>query len=207
MATKLRGEEAAEVRPIPEGYHTVTPWIVVRGVAPLIAFLKKAFGAEEIARIENEDGTIGHAEVRVGDSVVMMFDAKPEWPDTPAFLRLYVEDADVAFKRAVAAGGTPVTEVKQLFFGDRVGRVQDPAGNIWWIQTHVEDLEPREMEKRAQRPPEKDAMRYVESSLDAAISGRFPRAQPAAVLPSTRVRSPTANAHITTMKKISNGIR
>ena len=176
MATKLNSRESkvdvGEVRPIPEGYHAVTPWIVVQGVAPLIDYLKKAFGAEEIARVANQDGTIGHAEVRVGDSVVMMFDAKPEWPKTPAFLRLYVEDADAAFKRAVAAGGTPVTEVKQLFFGDRVGRVRDPAGNIWWIQTHVEDVDPKELEKRAQRQPEIDAMRYVESSLEAAMGGR-----------------------------------
>jgi uncharacterized glyoxalase superfamily protein PhnB len=163
MTTKLN---KTDIQPIPAGYHTVTPWIIVKGAAQLIDFLKKAFGAEEIGgRVYNEDGTIGHAEVQIGDSVVMMFDSRPEWPATPSFLRLYVEDADAVFKQAVAAGGSVVTEVTELFWGDRIGRVRDPFGNIWWIQARVENIDPEEMRKRAGEQKYLEAMKYVQDSL------------------------------------------
>ncbi|MFF5966774.1 VOC family protein [Streptomyces collinus] len=152
------------VQPIPDGYHTVTPWIISRDTAGLIDYLKEAFGAEEIARVVGEDGRIGHAEVRIGDSVVMPFDAPPDWPPTPAFLRLYVEDADAAHRRAVAAGGTSVTEVTHLFFGDRIGRVRDPLGNLWWLQTRVEDVSPEEMERGLRDPKWTEAMAYVQGA-------------------------------------------
>jgi len=106
---------AHHVQPIPEGYHTVTPWIISRDSARLIEFLTAAFGAEEIARVVGDDGSIGYAEVRIGDSVVMMFDAKPHWPDTPAYLRLYVADGDAVFQQALRADATPVTEVTHFF--------------------------------------------------------------------------------------------
>jgi PhnB protein len=161
------------MRDVPEGYHTVTPWIIVRGAARFLDYLRDVFGAEETARIYNEDGvTIGHAEVRIGDSVVMLFDAGDTWPETPAFLRLYVADADAVFQRAVAAGGTPVTETTELFFGERVGRVRDPWGNLWWIHTRVEELSPEELGRRAQDEKYVDAMRYVQSSLDQEMSHR-----------------------------------
>lgn len=149
------------VRPVPAGYHTVTPWLISRDTAQLIEYLKAAFGAEELARIVGVDGRIGHAEVRIGDSVVMLFDARPEWPATPGFLRLYVEDADAVHRQAVAAGGTSVTEVTHLFFGDRVGRVRDPLGNLWWIQTRVEDVTVEEMAARLDDPTFTAAMAYV----------------------------------------------
>ncbi|MFD5338211.1 VOC family protein [Streptomyces hawaiiensis] len=152
------------VKPIPDGYHTVTPWIISRDTARLIDYLKEAFDAEEIARVVGEDGRIGHAEVRIGDSVVMPFDAPSDWPLTPAFLRLYVEDADAAHRRAVAAGGTSVTEVTHLFFGDRIGRVRDPLGNLWWLQTRVEDVSPEEMERRLGDPYWVKAMAYVQGA-------------------------------------------
>jgi uncharacterized glyoxalase superfamily protein PhnB len=155
--------------PIPTGYHTVTPWIIVRGAAQLLDYLKAAFGAEEIARVYNSDGSIGHAEARVGDTVVMMFDAKEEWPPTPSFIRLYVEDGDGTYQRALAAGGTSVTEMTTLFWGDRVGRVRDPFGNIWWIQTRIEDVDPDEMAARAQEQTNVAAMQYVQESLDQEL--------------------------------------
>src|SRR5262249_45576978 len=102
-------------------------------------------------------------------SVVMMFDTRDGWPDTPAFLRLYIADADATYQRALAAGGTPVTTVTALFFGDRVGRVRDPLGNIWWIQAHVEDVDPTELAQRPQAPAAAEALRYVETSLDEAM--------------------------------------
>lgn len=152
------------VDPVPQGYHTVTPWIISRDSVRLIEFLKQAFGAEELACLAGEDGSVQHAEVRIGDSVVMMFDARPEWPATPGFLRLYVDDADAVHRRAVAAGGTSVTEVTHLFFGDRVGRVRDPLGNLYWIQTRVEDVSPEEMERRLGDPEFIRAMEYVQSA-------------------------------------------
>jgi uncharacterized glyoxalase superfamily protein PhnB len=152
------------VKPVPEGYTTVTPWIISRDTARLIDYVTEAFGGAEIARVFNDDGSIGHAEIRIGDSVVMMFDAKPDWPPTPAFLRLYVADADAVHRQAVAAGGTSVTEVTHLFFGDRVGRVRDPLGNVWWIQAHIEDVSPQEMEQRLRDPAFTKAMEYVQSA-------------------------------------------
>jgi PhnB protein len=153
----------------PPGYGTVTPWIISRDAARLIEFTKSAFGAEELARVPGPGGGIGHAEVRIGDSVVMMFDARDDWPDTPAFLRLYVADADAAYRRALAAGATSVTELTGLFFGDRVGRIRDPLGNIWWLQAHVEDVDPAELAHRPIDPGAAEALRYVETSLDAAM--------------------------------------
>ncbi|WP_326683025.1 VOC family protein [Streptomyces sp. NBC_01237] len=103
------------VKPIPQGYTTVTPWIISRDTVQLIAYMKRAFDAEELACLTSENGSVAHAEVRIGDSVVMLFDARPEWPPTPGFLRLYVEDADAVHRQAVAAGGTSVTEATHLF--------------------------------------------------------------------------------------------
>jgi PhnB protein len=156
----------------PKGYATVTPWIVGRDTAGLIEFLKAAFGAEELARIPNARGGIGHAEIRIGDSVVMMFDANAKWPDTPAFLRLYLADADGAFRRALQAGAEAVTEMTELAFGDRVGRVRDPCGNIWWLHTRVVDLDQSEMQERMADENFAAAMRSVETSLDRAMRRR-----------------------------------
>ncbi|MGH2614066.1 MAG: VOC family protein [Thermomicrobiales bacterium] len=138
--------------------------MISRDAAQLIEFVKAAFDAEEIARVVGEDGTIGHAEVRIGDSVVMMFDAKPDWPDTPAFLRLYVADGDAVFRQALQAGATSVTEMTHLFWGDRVGRVSDPLGNLWWIQERVEEVSSEEMARRAGEQKWIDAMAYVQGA-------------------------------------------
>ena len=150
----------------------MTPWVISSDTARLIEFTEAAFGGRELGRVPGPHGGIGHAEVRIGDSVVMMFDAWPGWPDTPAFLRLYVADADETYARALAAGATPVTEVTGLFFGDRVGRVRDPLGNLWWIQAHVEDVDPSELARRPQDPAAVGALRYVETSLDTAMRER-----------------------------------
>jgi PhnB protein len=154
------------VQPIPEGYHSVTPWIITQETARLLDFLSKAFGAEELGRVYNEDGTIGHAEVKLGDSVVMAFDAREEWPATPCFLRLYVPDADAVYQQALAVGATAVTEMTSLAKGFRVGRIRDPFGNLWWIQTRLENLAPEEMAKRAAEPQYREAMRSFQESLE-----------------------------------------
>ncbi|MFH8748867.1 VOC family protein [Streptomyces rimosus] len=162
------------VEPVPHGYHTVTPWIISRDTVQLIDFMKRAFGAEELACMASKDGVIEHAEVRIGDSVVMMFDARPEWPPTPGFLRLYVEDAEAVHRQALAAGGASVTEVTHLFFGDRIGRVRDPLGNLYWIQERVEDVSPEEMERRLGDPEFAKAMEYVQGAdfFPGSASGR-----------------------------------
>jgi PhnB protein len=151
-------------RPIPEGYYTVTPFVASRNSAELLDFMKEAFGAREIGRVYVDDGAIGHAETRIGDSVVMMFDAKEEWPDTPAFLRLYVEDCDATYQQAMDSGATPVTRPTNMPWGDRCCRVRDPLGNLWWIMTRIEDVSPEEMEKRWGQKEYIDAMEYVQGA-------------------------------------------
>jgi PhnB protein len=153
----------------PSGYTAVTPWIIGRDTAGLLEFLKVGFGAEEIARIPNADGGIGHAETRIGDAVVMAFDSPRGWPETPAFIRLYVDDADASLARALKGGATEITRVTALAFGDRVGRVRDPFGNVWWLQTHVEDVAPDEMNARWADPKWAEAMAYVQRSLEEAL--------------------------------------
>jgi PhnB protein len=162
----------SDVRTIPEGYGTVTPWIIVRDCAGFLDYLKRAFNAEEIARLPDERGKIGHAEARIGHSIVMTFDAGDDWPTTPAFLRLYVEDGDAVQAQAIAAGGVAVTDRTDLFFGERVGRVKDPWGNLWWIHQRVEEVALEEMARRASDPASMAAMGYVQDSLRAEMSNR-----------------------------------
>ena len=178
MLVTARDQEAVvAVKPVPEGYHTVTPYVVARGAARLLDFLGAAFGAQEYLRVPNPDGTIGHAEVRIGDSVVMVFDAEPDWPDTPATLRLYVDDADAVYARALAAGARSITDLADTFYGDRGGRLVDPFGNIWWIQSHVEDVDPAEIAERAAawQGTATDPGRHAERTLDRELRGRSPR--------------------------------
>jgi PhnB protein len=167
----MTGESNA-AHPIPEGYHTVTPWIISPDTARLLDFMRKAFGAEELGRVYTEDGIIGHAVANSGFSIVMAFDARKGWPATPCFLRLYVADGDAVYQQALAAGATAVTEMTYLPFGDRVGRVPDPFGNLWWIQAPLENLAPEEMAKRAAEPQYREAMQHVQESLDRELSSR-----------------------------------
>jgi uncharacterized glyoxalase superfamily protein PhnB len=151
------------VRPVPEDYGSITPYIIAKGVAGFIEFLEKAFGAVERGRVYNDDGTIGHAEVWIGNSVLMMFDAKPDWPTTPSFLTLYVEDCDVVHQSALDAGATTVTNLSTNAWGDRGSRIRDPFGNIWWIQTHVEDVPEEEI---ARRMAEEQHMHNLQESAE-----------------------------------------
>ena len=136
------------VRPVPEGYHTVTPFLMVNGAARFIDFLKAAFGAEEMFRMPGPQGNVMHAEVRIGDSIIMLADATDEHPPKPAMFYLYVEDADGLYRRALQAGATSLAEPTDHFYGDRAGAVQDAWGNQWWIATHIEDVSPEELERR-----------------------------------------------------------
>jgi PhnB protein len=156
--------------PIPDGYGTVTPWVVTRDTRRLLAFITQAFDAEELGRVEVEGGAIGHAEARIGDSIIMMFDS-PFPVATPGLLRLYVQDADAVVERAVAAGATVVTRLTELAWGDRVGRVRDPLGNLWWIQERMEEPTPEEMARRLQDPKFTQAMVYLQSTLAGGLDG------------------------------------
>ena len=138
------------VKPIPDGYHSVTPYLTVQGAAKLIDFLKQAFEAQEIERLTRPDGAIGHAEVKIGDSIVMMGEAGGEWTPMPGAMYLYVNDVDATYKRALQAGAVSTMEPMDQFYGDRSAGVKDPSGNQWWIATHKEDLSPEELAKRAQ---------------------------------------------------------
>jgi len=139
------------VKPIPEGYHSVTPYLIVKNAAGLIDFMKEALGAEETFRMPGPGGVIMHAEVRIGDSLVMLADAAgAENPPMPAMIHLYVQDADGVYKRALQLGATSVREPADQFYGDRSAGVKDAFGNQWWIATHVEDVPPEEMERRQQ---------------------------------------------------------
>ena len=140
--------KAVPVKPIPEGYHSVTPYLVVQGAGKLIDFMKAAFGAQEMFRMPMPDGSIGHAELRIGNSMVMLGEANEQFKAMPTCLQLYLEDVDAVYARAVAAGGTPVSEPANQFYGDRRGGVQDMCGNSWWIATHIEDVSEEEMKRR-----------------------------------------------------------
>jgi len=145
------------VKPIPEGYHSVTPYLVIHGAAAAIDFYKKAFGAVELFRFPAPDGKIGHAEIKIGNSPIMLADEYTEMGykspqtlgGTPVSLMIYLEDVDTVFKRAVEAGGTVREAVQDKFYGDRSGTLTDPFGHNWHIATHKEDVSPEEMERRA----------------------------------------------------------
>jgi PhnB protein len=146
-----------KVKPIPEGYGGVTPYLIVNGAARAIEFYKQAFGAEETFRMEAPGGRVGHAEIKIGDSHVMLADEHPEmgargpgaFGGSPISLVLYVEDVDAVVKRAVEAGAKLTRPVADQFYGDRTGGVKDPFGHAWYIATHVEDVTSEEMKKRA----------------------------------------------------------
>ena len=138
----------SQVKPIPEGYHSVTPFLNIKGAAEAIDFFKAAFGAEEKGgRAPGPNGTIMHAEIKIGDSTIMISDAL--WnPPTQAALHLYVTDANAAWKRAIDAGATVVMPLADQFWGDRYGSLADRWGNRWTIGQHIEDVSPAEMERR-----------------------------------------------------------
>ena len=146
----------AKAKPIPEGYHTITPYLVIDGAGKAIDYYTKVFGAKEKMRMPSPGGRIGHAELSIGDSTLMLADEHPEMGHkgpratggTPVSILLYVDDVDSVFKNAVTAGGKERQPVKDQFYGDRSGTLEDPFGHVWTIATHVEDVSPEEMKKR-----------------------------------------------------------
>jgi PhnB protein len=143
------------VKPIPDGYHSLTPYLIVSGAAAAIDYYKKAFGAVELFRMDHQ-GKIGHAEMKIGDSPFMLADEYPEmkyfgpqkFGGTPVSLMIYVDDVDTIYKQAIEAGGTEVKPLQDQFYGDRSGTLTDPFGHVWTVATHKEDVTPEEMDKR-----------------------------------------------------------
>ncbi len=147
----------ANVKPIPEGYHSVTPYLSIKGAAAAIDFYKQVFGATELFRMAGPDGKIGHAEIKIGDSPIMLADEYPEMefvsPQTlggsPIGLMIYVDDVDTMFKNAISGGAKEIKPLQNQFYGDRSGTLKDPFGHVWTVATHIEDIAPEEMERRA----------------------------------------------------------
>ena len=147
----------AKVNPIPEGYHSVTPYLSIKGAAAAIDYYKEVFGATELFRMGGPDGKIGHAEIKIGNSPIMLADEYPEMEfvspqtlgGTPIGLMIYVDDVDTMFKHAISGGAKEVKPLQNQFYGDRSGTLRDPFGHVWTVATHIEDVAPEEMERRA----------------------------------------------------------
>ncbi len=139
---------ATKVKAVPEGYHTVSPYIVVSGVDKLIDFAKQVFDATEVFVSKRPDGSVQHAEIKIGDSIIMLGEGQ-DIKKFPAMLHLYLEDADAVYQRALHAGAKSLREPTDQPYGDRSGGVEDAFGNQWWISTHIEDVTSEEMERRA----------------------------------------------------------
>jgi PhnB protein len=158
-------------KPIPAGYHTATPYLIVNGAAEAIEFYKRVFGATELLRMADPQGRIGHAEIRVGDSVIMLADEHPDlgyrgprsMGGSSVSILLYVDDVDTIFDRALSAGATVQRPIANQFYGDRSGKLEDPFGHVWSIATHVEDVPPEEIRRRA------DAAMRSSATSDALI--------------------------------------
>ncbi len=138
------------VTPIPKGYHSLTPYLMVRDIPQQMDFLQRAFDAKVSHRIAMPDGSVMHADLMIGDSHVMLGVAHGEWQPTQAGIVLYTPNCDAVYQRAIQAGATSVHEPKDQFYGDRMGGVKDPAGNVWWISTHIEEMSDEEMQRRSQ---------------------------------------------------------
>ena len=142
--------------PIPRGYHTVTPYLIIQGAARALEFYKQAFGAKELMRLDGPEGTVGHAEIQIGDSPIMLADEHPQMGyrgpqalgGTPVSILLYVENVDAMFQQAVAAGATVFKPVQDQFYGDRSGTLVDPFGHVWTLATHIEDVSNDEIKRR-----------------------------------------------------------
>jgi len=157
MAKSKATPKTNAAKPVPAGYHTLTPYLIVRGGANALEFYKKAFGAEELYRLDMGGGKLGHAEMKIGDSIVMLADEQPEmgfkspqsYGGTPVSLLVYVENCDASLQQAVSAGAKVTRPLADQFYGDRSGTVVDPFGHMWTLATHKEDLTPEELQKRA----------------------------------------------------------
>jgi len=169
--------EAKKLNVVPENYTTVTPWIISPSSAKLIEFLKEAFDAEEIphSRITNEEGVIILVVVKIGDALIMLFDSRDGWPQTPSFLNLYVADVEDVYQKSIKLGAKSVTDITALWFGEKVCRILDPFGNLWWINQRTEEVDftkPEEIGRIASTPEAITGIAYIQKSLDEALKAQ-----------------------------------
>lgn len=164
---------APKLKPVPEHYTAVTPWLISPSSARLIDFMHAAFGAQELpnSRITDQAGVIIHVVVRLGDAMLQLFDSRPGWGPTPSFLNLYVEDIAQAHQRALALGATSVTDITELWFGEKVCRILDPFGNLWWLNQRIEEVDFTNpaMGQRAATPEAIAGISYIQQSLNEAM--------------------------------------
>jgi PhnB protein len=149
----MTGQPKRAAKPIPEGYHSVTTFLTVPGVAKLIDFLQRAFGARLITRMDGPGGRVMHAEIRIGDSIVMLGEPHEPWQPRPCNIYLYVNDCDATYRGAIEAGGKALQAPKDEFYGDRNSGIEDPSGNYWWIATRIEDVTADELRRRMAAMP------------------------------------------------------
>lgn len=166
-----------KIKTVPDNYTSVTPWIISPSSGDLIAFLEEAFDAEEVpnSRITNESGIIIHVVVKIGNALVMLFDSREGWAPTPSFLNLYVEDVEKIYQRSIELGAKSVTDITELWFGEKVCRILDPFGNLWWINERVEEIDftkPDEIAKRANSQEGMAGIAYIQKSLDESLKAQ-----------------------------------
>lgn len=149
MKEKKTTTYATAAKPIPDGFHTVTPFVIVEDARRLLDFIKKAFHGETNFIMDGPDGKVMHATMKIGDSLVMVADAMDRFPAMPSMLYLYVDDVDTVYQKAIKAGGQSLREPTNEFYGDRSAGIKDSWGNQWWIATHIEDVEDEELKRRA----------------------------------------------------------
>ncbi|MEO6546625.1 MAG: VOC family protein [Ferruginibacter sp.] len=170
----MHNSNQKEINTTPANYSSVTPWIISSSSEKLIDFLISAFDAEEVAnsRIVNETGVIIHVVVKIGNSMVMLFDSRDGWGPTPTYLNLYLDDVELAHSKAIELGATSVTKITELWFGEKVCRILDPFGNLWWINERVEEVDFTDVQgigKRASTPEAVEGISYIQTSLNEAL--------------------------------------
>lgn len=170
----MEDKQEQKIKTVPDHFTSVTPWIISSSSANLIEFLKAAFEAEEIpnSRITNEEGAIIHVVVKIGNAMIMLFDSKKDWAPTPAFLNLYVEDIEKVYQKSLQLGAISVTDITALWFGEKVCRILDPFGNLWWINQRIEEIDftkPEEIGRRASTPEAIKGITYIQESLNEAL--------------------------------------
>ena len=170
----MKTSDNKKIETVPKNYTSVTPWIISPSSEKLIEFLKAAFDAEEIpnSKIKNKDGTVIHVVVKIGGAVVMLFDSRDDWAPSPSFLNLYVEDVEASYQKAIQLGAISVTDITLLWFGEKVCRILDPFGNLWWINQRVEEVDMTDVEevkKRSSTPQAIKSIEYIQKSLDEAM--------------------------------------
>ena len=165
------------IKTVPDNYTSVTPWIISKSSADLVVFLENALDAEEIpnSRITNEDGIIIHVVVKIGNALVMLFDSRDGWANSPSFLNLYVEDIEKTYQKSIEFGAKSVTEITTLWFGEKVCRILDPFGNLWWLNERIEEIDftdPKAIEQRSTTPEALEGIKYIQKSLDEAMKSQ-----------------------------------